>query len=76
MFVPALPAPTGGITHVFEVITIIIAAEMVIGAQTIWLPARSRARELGETATEKAIPFVTRTIRRYERFSRPRAAHL
>ena len=29
MFVPAVPAPTGGITHVFELITVIIGAEMV-----------------------------------------------
>jgi hypothetical protein len=76
MFVPAIPAPTGGITHVFEVITVLIGAEMVIGAHTIWLPARWRDRELGETATKKAIPFIARTIRRFERFSRPRLASL
>src|SRR6185436_5242285 len=76
MFVPAIPAPTGGITHVFELITVIIAAQMVIGAHTIWLPARWRDRELGETATKKAIPFIARTIRWFERFSRPRLAHL
>ena len=76
MFVPAIPAPTGGITHVFELITVIIAAQMVIGARTIWLPARWRDRELGETATKKAIPFIARTIRWFERFSRPRLAHL
>jgi hypothetical protein len=76
MFVPAIPAPTGGITHVFEVITVIIGAEMVIGARTIWLPARWRDRELGETATKKAIPFIARTIRWFERFSRPRFPHL
>ena len=76
MFVPAIPAPTGGITHVFELITVIIAAQLVIGARTIWLPARWRDRELGETATKKAIPFIARTIRWFERFSRPRLAHL
>ena len=31
MFVPALPLPTGGITHVFEVIVVVLAAQMVIG---------------------------------------------
>lgn len=76
MFVPAIPAPTGGITHVFEVITVIIGAEMVIGARTIWLPARWRDRELGATITTKGIPFIARTIRWFERFSRPRAASL
>src|SRR5204862_6366973 len=38
MFVPALPLPTGGITHVFEVITVFVALQMVIGRRTIWLP--------------------------------------
>ena len=63
MFVPAIPAPTGGITHVFELITVIIGAEMLMGARTIWLPGRWRDRELGETVTTKAIPFIARTIR-------------
>jgi hypothetical protein len=76
MFLPAIPAPTGGITHVFEAITVLLGAEMVIGARTIWLPSRWRDRELGGAITDKAIPFIARTIRRLERFSRPRLAYL
>ena len=76
MFVPALPLPTGGVTHVFEVITVLLAAELVIGARSIWLPARWRDRTLGATTTGKAIPFMMRRIRWLERFSRPRGAWL
>jgi hypothetical protein len=76
MFVPALPLPTGGITHVFEAITVLLGAEMVFGSRTIWLPARWRDRELGETTTKKAIPFMVRRIRWFERFSRRRGARL
>jgi len=54
MFVPALPLPTGGITHVFEVITIVLAAQMVLGRRTIWLTQRWRERELGAMTTGKA----------------------
>jgi hypothetical protein len=72
MFVPALPLPTGGVTHLFEVITVLLAAQMVLGRRTIWLPERWRRRELGATSTEKAIPFIVRRIRQVERFSRPR----
>ncbi len=72
MFLPALPLPTGGITHVFEAITVIIAAEMVIGARRLWLPERVRQRDLGPSLTKKAIPFMMRRIRWFERFSRPR----
>jgi len=76
MFVPALPLPTGGITHVFEVVTVLLAAELIIGARSIWLPARFRDRSLGPTTTGKAVPFMMRRIRWLERFSRPRAASL
>ena len=76
MFIPALPLPTGGITHVFEAISVLLGAEMVIGARTIWLPARWRDRELGETATKRALPFMVRRIRWFERFSRRRWAGL
>ena len=76
MFVPALPLPTGGISHVFEAITVVLAAQMVLGRRTIWLPERWQHRELGPTTTDKAIPFIVRRIRRVERFSRPRGAWL
>jgi hypothetical protein len=76
MFVPALPLPTGGITHVFEAITVIVAAEMVLGVRKMWIPRRMRQRDLGSLATEKAIPFMARRIRWFERFSRPRWASL
>lgn len=72
MFVPALPLPTGGITHVFEGITVVLAAQMVVGRRTLWLPERWKHRELGPLTTDKAIPFMLRMVRRFERFSRPR----
>jgi len=74
MFLPALPIPTGGVTHVFEAITVLVAAQMVLGRRMLWLPARWQRRELGATTTAKAIPFIGRRIRQVERFSRPRAA--
>jgi len=76
MFVPALPAPTGGVTHVFEVITVLLAAQMVVGRTTIWIPRRWSERELGAITTGKAVPFMVRRIRWFERFSRPRGAAL
>lgn len=76
MFIPALPLPTGGITHVFELITMLLALELVWGRRTIWLPKRWQKRKLGELTQGKAIPFIIRTVRWFERFSRRRLAGL
>ena len=76
MFVPALPLPTGGVSHAFEVITVVVAAQMVIGHDTLWLPARWQDRPLGALTTDKAIPFMSRWIRRLERISRRRGERL
>jgi hypothetical protein len=76
MFVPALPLPTGGVTHVLEVIAIVVAAQMVLGRQTLWLPDRWQGRELGVLATERAIPFMIRWVRRLEGISRQRGSSL
>ena len=76
MFLPATPLPTGGITHVFELIAVILAGQMVIGRRTIWLPARWRDRPLGAVTTGKAMPFIVRWVRRVEKYSRPRGAWL
>jgi hypothetical protein len=76
MFFPALPLPTGGVTHVFEVLTVIIAAEMVLGVKRLWIPDRLRRRDLGSSVTGKAIPFMVRRIRSFERLSRPRWARV
>ncbi len=76
MFLPALPLPTGGITHVFEAITVVVAGQMVIGRRTLWLPERARRRELGSAMVEKAVPFISRRIRWFERFSRPRGVRV
>ena len=70
MGVPALPLPTGGATHAFEVITVLLALELIAGREEIWLPERWRRREL---ATEgRFVTGLLKVIRFLERFSRPR----
>ena len=72
MITPALPVPTGGITHVFELITMLLALQMIVGRRTVWLPRRLLRRGLGPVVTAKAIPFIARRVRWFERFARPR----
>jgi hypothetical protein len=76
MAVPALPLPTGGATHVFEVIVMLLALELIVGRRTVWLPERWRRLELSGAKQEKFIAALLRRIRSLERFSRPRARWL
>jgi hypothetical protein len=70
--VPALPLPTGGATHVFEIIAVLLAAQLIAGRTEIWLPQRWRRLELAGDRQQRFIAALMRMIRRLERFSRPR----
>ena len=72
MAIPALPIPTGGITHIFELIVMLIALEMIIWRQTIWLPRKILKKELGPAIAGKFVPYLLRRIRWFEKYSRPR----
>jgi hypothetical protein len=70
--VPALPLPTGGATHVFEAIAMLLALQLLIGKRTIWLPARWRTRPLIGPRSERFVERLLRLIAWLERRSRPR----
>lgn len=74
--VPALPLPTGGATHVFEIIGMLLALELIALRDEIWLPERWRRLELAGERQQKFIAGLMRMIRRLERISRPRLSFL
>jgi hypothetical protein len=74
--VPALPLPTGGATHVFEIIAALAALQLIAGRDTIWLPQRWRGLELAGTRQQRFIGGLMKLIRRLERISRPRLRFL
>ena len=74
--VPALPLPTGGATHVFEIIAILLALELIAGRDQIWLPERWRKLELAGPTQQRFITRLMKLIRRLERLSRPRLRFL
>ena len=69
--VPALPLPTGGVTHVFEIIAMLVALQLIAGRDQIWLPQRWCKLELAGEKQRRFIETLMRMIRRLERFSRP-----
>ena len=66
--IPALPLPTGGVTHVFEVIAMLLSLELIIGRRRVWLPDRWLRRELPE-GIEKQGAVLIKRIRWVERHS-------
>jgi hypothetical protein len=74
--VPALPLPTGGATHVFEIIAMLLSLELIAGRHDIWLPQRWRELELAGPRQQRFIHGLMRLIRRLERLSKPRLRFL
>jgi len=73
---PALPLPTGGATHVMEIIAALLALELIVGRRAVWLPKRWRDREIAGVRQRRFITSLMRGIRRLERLSRPRLRFL
>jgi hypothetical protein len=74
--VPALPLPTGGATHVFEMIAMLLALQLIVGRDEVWLPQRWRRLELVGEKESRFVRGLLKVIRFLERFSRPRLAWL
>ena len=74
--VSALPLPTGGATHVFEVIAMLLALQLIVRREGIWLPDRWRATRLAGGRREAFIVRLMKMIRWLERWSRPRLTFL
>jgi hypothetical protein len=70
--VPALPLPTGGATHLFEIVAMLLALELTIGRKEIWLPRRWRQLDLAGDRQQRFLAKLMGLIRWLERFSRPR----
>lgn len=72
MAASALPIPTGGVTDVFALITVLFALQMIVGRKDLWLPKRWRKMKLSKVFTNKLLPGLVKLIRWLERFSTPR----
>lgn len=73
MFIPSLPIPTGGITHIILLPVVMIASlEMMFGRRELWFPWFITRIKLGSSVLHKGLPFMIRRIKWFEKFSRPR----
>ncbi|MEI7674633.1 MAG: exopolysaccharide biosynthesis protein [bacterium] len=72
MIIPALPLPTGGITHIFEIISILLGIEMILGRKVIWLPKRWLNIDLSGIGKNKIIISSLRKLKWIEKHSKKR----
>lgn len=74
--VSALPIPTGGATHVFDIVAILVAAQLVLGREHIWIPQRWQGLQLAGAKQQKFLNGLLKAIRKLEKISKPRLRHL
>src|SRR3954469_22780341 len=67
--VPALPLPTGGATHVFEILAVRPPLPLIRGPDHIWLPQRWRKLELAGPRQRPFIAGLMKFIGFLERYS-------
>jgi hypothetical protein len=72
----ALPVPAPGISVLFGVPMIVIAAQLALGYRRAWLPARLARRSVRRSSFLTIVDRILPTLRRLERIVRPRAGWL
>jgi hypothetical protein len=72
MALPALPIPTGGITHLTEIITMLLALELIAGRKSVWLPRRWLKMDVSKVLSGRAAGKFIGFIGWFERRSRQR----
>jgi hypothetical protein len=70
--VSALPLPTGGATHVFDIIAVLVAAQLVAGREKISMPKRWCKVPLAGSKQQRFLNGLLKLLRLLERSSRPR----
>jgi hypothetical protein len=74
--IPALPLPTGGVSHIFELIAILIALELIVGRKSVWLPKRWLQTTLPLGLQTSVLPKLIKFLSWTENLSRPRLSRL
>ncbi len=72
MVIPSLPLPTGGITHIFEIISMLLGIEIILGRKVIWLPKRWLNMDISGLGKNKIINSSLRKLKWIEKHSKRR----
>jgi hypothetical protein len=64
------------VTHVFELIAMLLALQLIANRDEIWLPRRWRDKVVAGDTQQRFIAGLMKTVRRVENASRPRLTFL
>jgi len=68
----ALPIPAPGYSTPLGVLIFLIALQMIVGRQRIWLPERVLRWQFSSAVAQKALRGLIKSLRIFEKFLRPR----
>ncbi len=72
MAIPALPLPTGGVSHIVGAVAFLISLQLIAGVEVIWLPDSLKAKELSPKLLKLGLPLLISNLQRVEKHSRQR----
>ncbi len=76
LFPAALPLPTGGFTHFFEIVALVPILQLVSGKPRTLHPRRIRGITLSHQFLDRFLPRIISVIKWFEGHSRPRLYRL
>ncbi len=68
----ALPVPAPGYSTPFGIVIGLIALQMILGRQTLWIPARLQRIRIKPSLAKSMLGTATRALKKIERWIRPR----
>jgi len=68
----ALPVPAPGYSTPFGIVIGLIALQMILGRQTLWLPEKLKGVRIKPSLARRMLGTAVRFLKKIERFIRPR----
>lgn len=62
----ALPVPTGGITHIFQILVVIVAIQILLARKTLWIPKKMHKIKLDGKFKTLVMPKLIKFIKKIE----------
>lgn len=72
----ALPLPTGGLTHLTELVAMLVCLQLIVGRKSVWLPKSWKKRDISSIVQGKAAAKLVAFIAWFEKYSRQRLGWL